>query len=135
MAVGSAILSLPAFFAAFAGSFFAYASAVLGGYNGNALQAALKLLSSWRGCVIMIPVFLTIMHIALFIYLLVRFARGLALPLLPRLYCVTIVILAVGERIRLLVVDGDAGLWFGLFSLPHVICLFVIVWAGEREFS
>jgi hypothetical protein len=147
IAVASAVLSLPAFFAAFAGAFFVYAFAVLGGYNGNALQAALKLLSSWKGCVVMIPVFLIITHIALFIYLLIRFARGLALPLLAQLYCMTIVILAIGERIRLLIVDGDAFFWFGIFSLPHVFCLFFIVWASrnsvqsgtpfrqEREFS
>jgi hypothetical protein len=147
IAVASAVLSLPAFFAAFAGAFFVYAFAVLGGYNGNALQAALKLLSSWKGCVVMIPVFLIITHIALFIYLLIRFARGLALPLLAQLYCMTIVILAIGERIRLLIVDGDAFSWFGIFSLPHVFCLFLIVWASrnsvqsgtpfrqEREFS
>jgi hypothetical protein len=147
IAVAGAVLSLPAFFAAFAGAFFVYAFAALGGYNGNALQAALKLLSSWKGCVVMIPVFLIITHIALFIYLLIRFARGLALPLLAQLYCMTIVILAIGERIRLLIVDGDAFFWFGIFSLPHVFFLFFIVWASrnsvqsgtpfrqEREFS
>jgi hypothetical protein len=95
----------------------------------------------------MIPVFLVIMHIALFIYLLIRFARGFTLPLLPQLYCMTIVILAIGERIRLLIVDGNALFWFGVFSLPHAFCLFFIVWAStnsmqsgipfrqEREFS
>jgi hypothetical protein len=147
IAVASAILSLPAFFATFAGVVLVYEFAVLGGYNGGALQAALKLLSSWRGCVVMIPVFLIITHIALFIYLLIRFARGLALPLLAQLYCMTIVILAIGEKIRLLIVDGDAFFWFGIFSLPHVFCMFFIVWASthstksgipfrqEREFS
>jgi hypothetical protein len=132
IAIASAFLSLPAFFAAFAGVFFVYAFAVLGGYNGNALQAAMKLLSSWKGCVVMIPVFLIVTHIALFIYLLIRFARGLALPLLAQLYCMTIVILAIGERVRLLVVEGDAFLWFGIFSLPHVFCLFFIFWAGAN---
>jgi hypothetical protein len=147
IAVASAILSLPAFFAAFAGAFFVYAFAVLGGYNGSLLQAALKLLSSWKGCMAIIAVFLVIVHIALFIYLLIRFARGFALPLLAQLYCMTIVILAIGERIRLLIVDGDALFWFGAFSLPHAFCLFFIVWASmnsmqsgiplrrEREFS
>ena len=95
----------------------------------------------------MILVFLIITHIVLFIYLLIRFARGLALPLLAQLYCMTIVILAIGEKIRLLIVDGDAFFWFGIFSLPHVFCLFYIAWASthsmqsgipfrqEREFS
>jgi hypothetical protein len=133
IAVASAILSLPAFFAAFAGAFLVYLFAVLGGYNGNALQAALKLLGSWRGCVVMIPVFLIITHIALFIYLLIRFARGLTLPLLAQLYCMTIVILAIGEKIRLLIVAGDAFFWFGIFSLPHVFCLFFIVWASTNS--
>jgi hypothetical protein len=147
IAVGSAILSLPAFFAVFAASFIVYAFAVLGGYNGTALQAALKLLSSWKGCLDMMPFFLSIMHIAVFIYLLIRFARGLVLPLPAQLYCMTIVILAIGEKIRLLIVDGDAIFWFGAFSVPHVLCLFLIVWVnansirsdipyhGEREFS
>jgi hypothetical protein len=132
IAVASAILSLPAFFAAFAGAFFVYAFGVLGGYNGTALQAALKLLSFWKGCVAMIPVFLIITHIVLFIYLLIRFARGLALPLLAQLYCMTIVILAIGERIRLQIVDGDVFFWFGIFSLPHVVCLFVVVWGSSN---
>jgi hypothetical protein len=133
IAVASAILSLPAFFAAFAGAVVVYAFAVLGGYNGNALQAALKLLSSWRGCVVMILGFLIITHMALFTYLLIRFARGLALPLLAQLYCMTIVILAIGERIRLLIVDGDAFFWFGIFTLPHVFCLFFMVWASANS--
>lgn len=132
IAVAGGILSIPAFFAAFAGVFFVYAFAVLAGYNGTALQAALKLLSSWKGCVVMIPVLLMIAHIALFTYLLIRFARGLALPRLAQLYCMTIVILAIGERIRLLIVDGDAFFWFGIFSLPHVLCLFVIFWLSPR---
>ena len=147
IAVASAILSLPAFFAVYAGAFIVYMFTVLWGYNGTALQAALKLLSSWRGRVVMILGFLNITHIVLFIYLLIRFARGLTLPLLAQLYCMTIVILAIGEKIRLLIVDGDAFFWFGIFSLPHVFCLFFIVRASinstkssmpfgqEREFS
>lgn len=133
IAVAGAVLSIPAFFAAYAGAFFVYAFAVLGGSNGSALQAALKLLSSWRGCVALIPVFLVIMHIILFIVLLVRFARGLALPLFPQLYCMSIVILAIGERIRLLIVDGNALFWFGALSVPHVVCLFAIVFAGANS--
>jgi len=50
--------------------------------------------------------------------------------MLAQLYCIAIVLLAIGERIRLLVVDGAAFLWFGFFSLPHVLCLFAIVWAN-----
>jgi hypothetical protein len=133
IAVGSIILSLPAFFTAVGGSIFVYLLAVLGGYNGTPLQALLKLLSSWKGCVAMMPFILVIMHIAIFIYLLIRFARGLALPMLAQLYCITIVLLAIGERIRLLIVDGDAFLWFGAFSLPHVFCLFAIVWANANS--
>jgi hypothetical protein len=133
IAVGSVILSLPAFFTALAGSFFVYAFAVLGGYNGTPLQAVLKLLSSWQGCVAMMPFLLIITHIAIFIYLLIRFARGLALPMLAQLYCITIVLLAIGERIRLLIVDGDAFFWFGAFGLPHVFCLFAIVWANANS--
>ncbi len=133
IAVASAILSLPAFAAAVAGAFFVYAFAVLGGYNGSGLQAALKLLSSWKGCVALIPVFLIIVHFALFLYLLIRFSRGLALPLLAQLYCMTIVILAIGERIRLMIVEGNALFWFGAFSLPHVLCLLLIVWYARGK--
>jgi hypothetical protein len=43
----------------------------------------------------------------------------------------TIVILAIGERLRLVIVDGNALFWFGAFSLPHVFSLFFIVWAGR----
>jgi hypothetical protein len=132
VAVASVILSLPAFLSAIAGAFFVYAFAVLGGYNGSALQAVLKLLSSWQGCLSMIPIFLIIAHFSLFIYLLIRFARGLALPLLGQLYCLTIVILAIGERIRLLIVHGNALFWFGIFSLPHVLCLLYVVWASTN---
>jgi hypothetical protein len=132
IAVGCAILSLPAFFTVLAGSFFVYAFAVLGGYNGTPLQAMLKLLSSWKGCVALTPVLLIIVHVVIFIYLLIRFARGLTLPLVAQLYCITIVLLAIGERIRLLIVDGDASFWFGAFSLPHAFCLFAIVWMNAN---
>jgi hypothetical protein len=40
---------------------------------------------------------------------------------------------AIGERIRLLIVAGDAFFWFGAFSLPHVFCLFAIVWANANS--
>ena len=131
--MGSVILSLPAFFTALAGAFFVYAFAVLGGYNGTPLQAVLKLLSSWQGCVALIPFILIITHFVIFIYLLVRLARGPALPMLAQLYCITIVLLAIGEKIRLLIVDGDASFWFGAFALPHVLCLFAIVWANANS--
>jgi hypothetical protein len=52
--------------------------------------------------------------------------------MLAQLYCIAIVLLAVGERIRLLIVGGDAFFWFGAFSLPHVFCLFAIVWANAN---
>jgi hypothetical protein len=132
IAVGGAILSLPAFVSMFAGSFFVYALAVLAGYNGTPLQAVMKLLSSWKGCVAMMPVLLGIVHIAIFIYLLIRFARGLTLPMAAQLYCVTIVLLAIGERIRLLIVDGDSFFWFGALSLPHALCLLTILWMNAR---
>ena len=131
--MGRAILSLPAFFAPLAGSILVYELAVLGGYNGTPLQAVLKLPSSWQGCVAMMAFLLIMTHIAIFIYLLIRFARGLALPALAQLYCITIVLLAIGEKIRLLIVDGDAFFWFGAFSLPHVFCLFAIVWANANS--
>jgi hypothetical protein len=133
IAVGSAILSLPALFTAIVGSFFVYAIAVVGGYNGNPIQAALKLLGSWMGCLVVMASLLVIMHFAIFLYLLIRFARGLALPVLAQLYCISIVLLAIGERIRLLIVDGDAIFWFGAFSLPHALCLFAIVWMNANS--
>ena len=129
----SAILSLPAVFSALAGSLLVYAFAVLGGYNGTPLQAVPKLLSSWQGCVAMMPFILIFTHFAIFIYLLFRFARGLSLPMLAQLYCVTMVLLAIGERIRLLIVGGDAFFWFGAFCLPHAFCLFAIVWANANS--
>ena len=118
-----------------AGPILLYELSVIGGYNGTPLQAVLKLLSSWQGCVVMIPFILVITHIAIFIYLLIRFARGLALPRLAQLYCITIALLAIGEKIRLLIVDGDAFFWFGAFSLPHVFCLFALVWAADAHTS
>jgi hypothetical protein len=133
IAVGSLILSLPAFFAPLAGSILVYELAVLGGYNGTPLQAVSKLLSSWQGCFAMMAFLLIMTHIAIFIYLLIRFARGLVLPVVAQLYCITIVLLTIGERIRLLIVDGDAFFWFGAFSLPHVFCLLAIVWANANS--
>lgn len=130
--IASVVLSLPALATALLGGFFIYAFAVLGGYNGTPLQAVVNLLSSWKGFLAMIPVFLIIGYIAVFIYLLSRFARGLPLPLLAQIYCMTIVILAIGERIRLQIVDGNALFWFGVFSLPHVFCLFVIIWISAK---
>jgi len=52
--------------------------------------------------------------------------------MIAQAYCVAIVLLAIGERIRLLIVDGDAFFWFGAFSLPHVLCLFAILWMNKR---
>jgi len=106
--IATAVLSVPALATALLGGFFIYAFAVLGGYNGTPLQAVVNLLSSWKWFLAMIPVFLIIGYIAVFIYLLSRFARGLPLPLLAQIYCMTIVILAIGERIRLQIVDGNA---------------------------
>ncbi len=48
--------------------------------------------------------------------------------MLAQAYCMTIVILAIGEGIRLLIVDGEALFWFGAFSLPHVLCLLAIIY-------
>jgi hypothetical protein len=129
LAAGSFILSIPALLTAVAGSFFVYATAVLSGYNGSPLQAVVKLLSTWRGCLILMGCLLFLVHIALFAYLLIRFARGLRLPVSAQIYCVTIVLLVIGERIRLLIVDGNASFWFGALSLPHALCLFAIIWA------
>ena len=53
-------------------------------------------------------------------------------PLLAQLYCMTIVILVIGER-SLLIVDGKALFWFGAFSLPHACCLFFVVWATTNS--
>jgi hypothetical protein len=133
LAVGSLILSLPAFLGGIAGIFFVYSTALLGGYNGNPVQAVVKLLSTWKGCLIMMACLLFIMHVGLFLYLVIRFARGLSLPTLAQLYCITIVLLAIGERIRLLMVDGNAFFWFGAFSLPHPLCLFVIIWMNRNS--
>jgi len=127
LAVGSLILSLPAFLGAVVGAFLLYATAVLSGYNGDPVHAAIKLLGTWNGCLIMMECLLFIIHVGLFVYLVMRFARGLSLPIPAQLYCITIVLLAVGERIRLSVVDGNTFFWFGAFSLPHVLCLFAII--------
>jgi hypothetical protein len=132
LAVGSLILSLPALLGAVTGSFFVYATAVLGGHNGDAVHAAVKLLSTWKGSLIVMAYLSFIMYVGLFLYLVIRFARGLSLPLLAQLYCVTIVLLAIGERIRLLIVDGNAFFWFGAFSLPHALCLFAIIWLNTN---
>ncbi|MGA2777679.1 MAG: hypothetical protein ABSF94_08980 [Steroidobacteraceae bacterium] len=76
-----------------------------------------------------------ILHVATFTFLLIRFARGLALPMVAQLYRISIVILAIGETIRVLIVDGDAVFWFGAFSLPHAVCLFVLVWMNAAPAS
>ena len=75
---------------------------------------------------------LLMMHIALFSYLQIRFARGLALPGLAQWYCLCILVLAIGERIRLQIVDGNVFFWFGLFSLPHALCLLALIYASGR---
>ena len=133
LAVGSLILSLPALIAAVAGSFLVYATAVAGGYSGDPVQAVVKLLSTWKGCLIMVASLLFIIHVGLFLFLVIRFARGRSLPVLAQRYCITIVLLAIGEKIRLLIVDGNAFFWFGAFSSPHAICLFVIIWMNANS--
>jgi hypothetical protein len=133
IAVVSAVLSLPALITALFGAFFVYALAVFGGYNGTPGQALLKLLSSWQGVVSLVPAFLVIAHFVVFVYLLIRFARGLALPMLAQLYCITIVLLAIAERIRLQVVDGDRVFWFGAASVPHALCLCAITWMSANS--
>jgi hypothetical protein len=104
-----------------------------GGYNGDPVHAVVKLLSTWKGCLIMMACLLFIMHVGLFLYLVIRFARGLSLPVLTQLYCITIVLLVIAERIRLLIVDGNAFFWFGAFSLPHALCLFAIIWMNANS--
>jgi hypothetical protein len=132
-AVGSLILSLPAFFTVYAGFVFTYLFAVLGGYNGTLPQAIVKLFSSWKGCVATIPWLLIIAHIVVFVYLLIRFARGLSLPMFAQLYCLTVVILAVGVRIQLSISHGEVFFWFGVLSLPHVICLGAILYLNRAS--
>jgi hypothetical protein len=133
VAVGSLILSLPTFFAVYAGFVFVYLFAVLGGYNGTALQALVKLFSSWKGCVAMIPWLLITVYIVVFIYLLIRFSRGLRLPVFAQVYCLAIVILAIGVRIQLSLRHGEVFFWFGVFSLPHLICLVAILYLNRRS--
>jgi hypothetical protein len=133
IAVGSLILSLPTFFAVYAGFIFTYQFAVLGGYNGTVLQALVKLFSSWSGCVAMIPWLLITAYIVVFIYLLIRFSRGLRLPVFAQVYCVAIVILAIGVRIQLSLREAEVFFWFGVFSLPHVICLVAILYLNRRS--
>jgi hypothetical protein len=90
-----------------------------------------KLFSSWKGCLAMIPWLLITAHIVIFIYLLIRFSRGLLLPMSAQVYCLTIVILAIGVRIQLLLGGGDAFFWFGIFSLPHAIVLVAILYLNR----
>lgn len=131
IALLSAILSLPAFIAVYAGTVITYSIAVLSGYDRGPLQAILLLLKSVKGFATLSILALMIVHVAVFIYLLVRFARGRALPKLAQLYCLTLVILAIGEKIRLSLVSGDTFFWFGVWSLPHALCLFWLVWTSE----
>jgi hypothetical protein len=133
ISVGSVILSLPAFFAVYAGFFFTYATAVLAGYNGTQLQAIVKLLSSSKGLLATTPWLLIIVHIGLFISLLIRFARGLPLPVFAQLYCLATVIFAIGVRIQIVLTGGNAFFWFGLFSLPHVICLLGVLYFNNKS--
>jgi len=132
VAVASFVLSLPAFIGVLAGTFFVYATAVLGGNDGTPVQAVVRMFSTWKGCLIMMAVLAFILYVGLFLYLVIRFARGLSLPALAQVYCVIIVLLAIGERIRLLIVDGNAFFWFGAISLPHALCLFAIIWMNAK---
>jgi hypothetical protein len=133
IAVGSLIVSLPTFFAVYAGFIFTYLFAVLGGYNGTVLQALVKLFSSWSGWVAMIPWLLITAYIVVFIYLLIRSSRGLRLPVFAQVYCLAIVILAIGVRIQLSLREAEVFFWFGVFSLPHVICLVAILYLNRRS--
>jgi hypothetical protein len=122
---------VPAFVAAYLGMVFVYLTAMTGGHYLTPLHAAWLLFSSPKGLVSGLPLTLMIVHIGVFIYLLVRFARGRTLPRAVQIYCMTIVILAIGERIRLNSLDGEVFFWFGLWSLPHALCLFLIVWLNR----
>jgi hypothetical protein len=42
------------------------------------------------------------------------------------------VLLAIGERIRLEVIDVDVFFWFGVLSLPHVLCLLALIYENQR---
>jgi hypothetical protein len=133
LAIASVILSLPAFLGVVAGALSVYATAVLSGYQGTPIDAVVKLFSTWQGCLVVVACLLSIVHIGLFIHLVIGFARGHTLPVLAQVYCVMIVLFAVGERIRLSVVDGNAFFWFGAFSLPHALCLFAIIRLGTHS--
>jgi hypothetical protein len=132
IAAVSFVLSLPAFVAVIAGTVFAYEIPVLSGYRGTSAQAILTLLKSFSGWVVLAAVLLLIGHVAMFIYLLIRFARGLVLPAFAQFYCLAIVLFAIGERIRLEIVDADVFFWFGVLSLPHVLCLLALIYVNHK---
>jgi ABC-type transport system involved in multi-copper enzyme maturation permease subunit len=107
---------------------------MFGGYQGTLLDAFISIVSKKEGLIIAIPVILAILHIIVFCYMLLRFARGQALSIAPQVYCLAIVIMAVIEKVRLILVsDNAAFFWFGLFSVPHVICLFLIIVLNRNE--
>jgi hypothetical protein len=133
IAAGSFVLSLPAFVAVIAGTVFAYEIPVLSGYRGTPVQAILTLLKSFSGWVVLAELLLLIGHVAVFIYLLIRFARGLVLPAFAQFYCLAIVLFAIAERIRLEIVDVDVFFWFGALSLPHALCLLALIYANRRS--
>jgi hypothetical protein len=132
IAAGSFVLSLPAFVAVITGTVLAYGFPVLSGYRGTPVQAILTLLKSFSGSAVLTELLLLIGHVAVFIYLLIRFARGLVLPAFAQLYCLAIVVFAIGERIRLEIVDVDVFFWFGALSLPHVLCLLALIYGNQR---
>jgi hypothetical protein len=83
--------------------------------------------------VAMIPWLLITAYIVVFIYLLIRFSRGLRLPVFAQVYCLAIVILAIGMRIQLSLRETEVFFWFAVFSLPHVICLVAILYLNRRS--
>jgi len=135
ISIVSFILSLPAFFAIFGGLVMAYMLATLGGYRGSLLDSFILITSSREGLTVSIAVVLGIFHIMIFSFMLIRFSRGMALSMFSQVYCLSIVIMAILEKDRLLIVGGEfaAFFWFGLLSLPHVICLVLIIIINNNE--
>jgi hypothetical protein len=127
VAVFAAILSVPAIVASAAGPLLVLSMAQLGGFHGNSIDAFFAIVRdaahSLTSLGVLAAAICALLYWFCFGYLVLSFARDRAASSVVKFYCLVVLILAVGERLRLELVSSDTFFWFGALSVPHALAL------------
>ena len=127
------LLSVPAFFAIFAGFVFVV---MLSDYRGFLTEALWEFVSggTWTSLRAILVLLCLVLHVFAFLYMLLQFARAKTPPAFLQAYCLLVIIGATFELIRLHAIGDEHGanFWFGLISLPHALVLLALILLNHR---